>query len=266
MEGMLLCPQFFPPLFTFQINPTGCPAMQVGRAQLSLRHLLLKPRWIAWEFDLMKMWGHFKLTLLLSWITQIPCKPSWGHLKLRLGLGLHWTSMDWLHTLSSVIYFLKWVWPLSSRVCQLTGLTGIKNCWCRRRPVWRFVWRHHLFVRTVDDEDILGTVHLSEWLVHLDSARITALDMVDLHWAIPLVVYDMKQSLIKCGAYCQHLQGSLVEIHFQLFHFVFKRKDSFTADIDTIHDLWSYPPSITAHLKCKLLSMFESPANQQQVV
>ncbi|KAF9238408.1 hypothetical protein BU15DRAFT_75349 [Melanogaster broomeanus] len=122
-------------------------------------------------------------------------------------------------------------------------------------------WGAHHLANTFDPEGkwTVGTVDLHDWPVHSDTTC-DALDEMKSSYGS----YDMYDHLINVASYQQQLQGAMVEIHFYLFHYMFKGTDTYTADIQSVHIL--KPPQHAAlPKKHPLPSIFTPPSTQHQV-
>ncbi|KAH0832152.1 hypothetical protein J3R83DRAFT_13063 [Lanmaoa asiatica] len=149
------------------------------------------------------------------------------------------SALDQVHTLQDMV--------ATGNTCQGFTQTGTS----------RLKFRHVLFEPT-DDNDLEGTLPLSQWPVHSPTAK-EALDLMGTAYrAIPLPAYDIDDQLIPPAQYRQRLSGALAEITFHLSHINFDDKDSFTGDIYSVRVLQA-PPSASSAPKRKLPQTFLAP-------
>ena len=106
---------------------------------------------------------------------------------------------------------------------------------------------HHLFTnkKPTDDNDLEGTVPLTQWPVHNNTAREALQLMGSTFRAIPIPAYDTDDQLIRPALYRQKLSGALAEIGFHLSHIFMGDKDAYTADIHTLRVLQAPLPQPT---------------------
>ena len=109
--------------------------------------------------------------------------------------------------------------------------------------------------KPTDDNDLEGTVPLTQWPVHNNMAREALQLMGNAFRAIPIPAYDTEDQLIRPALYRQKLSSTLAEIGFHLSHIFVSNKDAYTADIHTIHVLQAPSPQPTT-LKKKLPQTF----------
>ena len=97
--------------------------------------------------------------------------------------------------------------------------------------------------------------------------------MLNMHIVNPIPAYDMHRYLIPPNLYRSHLAGAIIELHFELTHWLMKGRngevscDTYAADIVVICVLILLKPTLVTPRKRKVfdkLDPFASPSPQKK--